>query len=168
MRTGCRSRPRRRRRPSRELRVEIPEIGPGIELRAGDAPQQIAGRVLAAVAVDVLPQPFAQRRELATRKMALEVAELGDRTLPDLHGDDVAELVGREVAEEPDRPVHVLEDPACVVRHLDTEVGLHARVPDLRQLAAPDRAGQRRWLGLEREGGMEAERALSGVTRVKT
>src|SRR2546430_17723411 len=41
---------------------------------------------------------------------------------------------GREVAEQSDRPVHVLEHAVRVVRNVHAEVLLHARVPDLGQV----------------------------------
>src|SRR5215217_7367376 len=48
----------------RELFPQVPQERIDLQVRAGDAPEQLARQELAAVAVDVLAQPLAQRREL--------------------------------------------------------------------------------------------------------
>src|SRR5215204_6420827 len=149
---------------SRELRVQVPEIRIRVEIRAGDASQELPRRVSAAVPVDVLAEPFSERRELSPGELLVQVAQIFPGTVPDLNGDDVAELVRREVPEEPDRPVHVLQHTVSIVRNVDAEVVLHASVPDLGQLTHFDGSGQELLLELEPQDDVQTVRDLVRVT----
>ena len=81
----------------------------------------------------VLRHPLAQRRVLrrgAPVAYAVVLLRFGE----ELTGHDVPDRV---VAEGPDlarRPVHVLQHPESVVRHIEPEVFLHLRVPGFRQI----------------------------------
>ena len=84
--------------------------------------------------MDVLAQPLAQRREIARRDAVVERGDVRVGPLPQLAGDQVAERVGREVADQPGRPVHVLEHALGVVGHVEPEVLLQPGVPGLGQI----------------------------------
>jgi hypothetical protein len=101
------------------------------------------------VAVDLLAQPFAQRAELAAGELLFEVAELCTRAVPDLHRDDVSQLIRREVPEEATGPVHVLEHAVRVVRNIHAQGLFHALIPDLRQVADGDGSSQKLSFELE-------------------
>src|SRR6478736_3838924 len=83
-----------------ELLLEVREIRLRVDRRAGRPPQQLLGRVLAALGVDVRAEPVAERRELAAPDLPFEIAELVGRLLPDLDGHHRAEEVRREVADQ--------------------------------------------------------------------
>ena len=76
---------------------------------------------------------------------------------------DVAERVRGEVADRPDRPVHVLEHAEPVVRRLDAEVLAHALVPHLGQLLELDRPRDQLLLELEAEDDVQVVRRLVGL-----
>ena len=59
--------------------------------------------------VEMLAQPLVDGCEVAALDHLVGVADVLAQPLPDLHRDHVPELVGREVAEAAERPVHVLE-----------------------------------------------------------
>ena len=80
-----------------------------------------ARRELAAVPVQALAQPLVDLAERRPLDLLVGVREVAEQPLPDLHGEDVAELVRREVAEHAARPVDVLEHAAPVVRRPDPE-----------------------------------------------
>src|SRR5438874_1827661 len=79
-----------------ELALEIAQVRGGIHARAGRALEQLLRRERAAVRVHVLAEPLAQRHELTALELLVEIAEVCRRTVPELHGDDVPERVGRE------------------------------------------------------------------------
>ena len=81
--------------------------------------------------MDVLAEPLAKRRELTALDLSLQFAEVVGRLLPDLDGHHRAEQVRREVPDQPGRPVHVLEDAVCIIRHFDPEVLVHLLRPAL-------------------------------------
>src|ERR687885_1923329 len=86
LRRGCRSTPRRRRRPARsriELLPKVVEVRRGIEVAARYALQQLTRWIRRPVPVDVLAQPLADRLELAARELFFELAELLLRPPPD-------------------------------------------------------------------------------------
>src|SRR3954452_11651491 len=119
----------------RELLTEVAHVGRRVDLGgADDLLQRLARRVLPAVVVQVLAEPVAERAELAPLEAVVEVRQGGDDLLPDLGGDQVAERIGREVADRAARPVDVLQNDLRVVRHGDPEVVPHAAVPLVRQL----------------------------------
>ena len=112
--------------------AQVARNGSGRSVLARHAGQQLARRELAAVAVDVLAQPVAQRRELAAAELRLDLGQVGAGARPQLGGDQVPERVGREVAEQPGAPVHVLQHALRVVGDLDAEQPVHALVPRAR------------------------------------
>src|SRR5215211_6474474 len=147
-----------------ELRAQVAHVGLGVDLRrARDALERLERRELAAVTVQVVSQPLAQRPELALLELVVQVGEVGDDALPDLRGDQVPEGVRREVADRAGRPVRVLQDAARVVRHLDLEVIPHAAVPLLRELLERERLGEHLLLELEAEDDVEVVRRLVGL-----
>src|SRR5687767_8515101 len=93
----------------RRLAPQVSQQGLRPERLAGDPLRELRGGVPLAVAVDVLPQPAEQGGELAAGELRVEVAEVFSRLLEELGGVEVAERVGREVAERAAGPVDVLE-----------------------------------------------------------
>src|SRR5437764_1372195 len=81
------------------LALQVREVRLRVDRRSHRPPQRLLRRVLATVSVDVLPEPLAQRRELTSFDLLLELAEILRGLLPELHRHDGAEQVGREVAD---------------------------------------------------------------------
>src|SRR5579859_2929156 len=132
-----------------ELRAQVAEQRLRVEAAADHALEELAGHVLAAVAVDVLAQPVVERAELAGPDLVVEVGELPADPLPELSGDDVAEGVGREVADRPARPVHVLEHAVGDVGDVDPEVLVDLRVPRLTRVRGSETPADEILLELE-------------------
>src|SRR5947209_4323727 len=105
-----------------ELLAQIAEQRLRVEASAHHALEQLGGHELAAVPVHVLTQPLAQRGELAGPDLVVEIRQLAPDPLPELARDDVAEGVGREIADRPSRPVHVLKHAVGDVGDVDSEV----------------------------------------------
>ncbi len=57
--------------------MKVLEIREGIEIRPGNALQQLAGWEHSPPAIHAFAQPVLQRLELATRELLLEITELG-------------------------------------------------------------------------------------------
>ena len=93
-----------------ELAAQVGEVGLGVERAANRALEQLRRLERPTPMVDGLAEPLAQRAELACLELRVEVAELGDRALPELNRDDIPERVRREVAEARAGPVNVLEN----------------------------------------------------------
>jgi hypothetical protein len=86
------------------------------------------------VAVDVLPQPAEERPELAAFHLGWDLRPVPDGRLEDLDGEDVACGVGREVAEEAEGPVGVLENARYVGLGREAQVLPGLRVPRVGQV----------------------------------
>src|SRR5262249_39128119 len=98
------------------------------ELAAAGALENLRGRETPTVPVDPLAQPGPKGGEVPIADSRAE-AKLAVGRLPQLPGDDVAQAVGREVAERAAGPVDVLEHAVAVVRNLHPEVLAVAGVP---------------------------------------
>src|SRR5436190_3141614 len=84
----------------RQLRAQVEKVRHGVDLRRPDRTLERLRRCeLAAVAVQVLAEPVPERREVALLERVVEVRQVGRDPLPDLRRDQVAERVGREVAD---------------------------------------------------------------------
>src|SRR5437899_2045113 len=142
-----------------ELRAQVGQVGLRIDATANHALEELRRWELAPVPVDVLPEPFAQRPELALLELVVQVGELVADPFPELARDDVPERVGREVPDVARRPVHVLQDAVCDVRHVDPEVLADPRVPDLRQVAEVAVAREELLLELEAEDDVQVVRS---------
>src|SRR5437588_398865 len=79
------------------------------ERPAGDAADQVARPVALAGAVDLLVEPALEPAELAAAEVVVEVAQVLPRLLHELRRVEVAERVGREVAQAAHAPVDVLQ-----------------------------------------------------------
>src|SRR5687768_17392036 len=75
------------------LLAQICEVGLGVDPRAGRALERLLRHELPAVAVDVLAEPLAERRELAALELVVEVREILLDALPDLNAHHVAERI---------------------------------------------------------------------------
>ena len=81
--------------------------------------------------------------------MVLKVWNVLLYLLPQLEGNQVAQGIGGEVAEQAEGPVYVLQAAVGVVLRSDAQVLLKAFVPFLRQLADLDRTFQQADLDLQ-------------------
>ena len=82
---------------------------------AGDALDQVGGPIALALAVDLLAEPAEQAAEIAAGEGVVEAAELGTGRIEELGRVDVAQGIGREIADQPGAPVDVLEAALGVV-----------------------------------------------------
>src|SRR5215218_4538021 len=87
-----------------ELGAEVADEGLDAQRLARNPRQQLPRVQLAAVAVDVDPQPLAQRREVAGLDPLPDVGHIAFDALPQLRGHQVPDAVGREVADQPGAP----------------------------------------------------------------
>src|SRR6266404_4394464 len=142
-----------------ELLAQVADVRRRVDLgRAADAIERLARRELAAVPMQVLAQPVAERRELALLEAVVEIGKVVDDTFPDLRRDQVPERVRREVANRAARPVDVLKHAFRVGRDGDPEVVPHAAVPFVRQLLERELVGEHRLLELEAKDDVEVVR----------
>ena len=111
------------------LGLELVDQGRRVGLAAGRLGDQDARREQAAAAVDAGAEPVAHRGEVARGEAGVEVRQVAAQRGMQLGGIEVAEGVGREVAEEADRPVDVLQQAAPGIGHGAAEVGEEAVVP---------------------------------------
>src|SRR6266571_1418071 len=81
------------------LLAQVREVRLRIKRRAGGAPQRFLRRELAPVAVHVLAEPVAQRRELTPFDLLLQVRNVVEKLLPNLHRHHCSKQVRREVAD---------------------------------------------------------------------
>ena len=107
-----------------DLRAQVGEVRLRVDLVAPIARSSVSQRrELAPVAVDPAPERLVQRAELSRLELRVQLGQLLLDDAPDLHREHVPEGVGGEVPVGGARPVHVLEDAARVVGHLDAEAG---------------------------------------------
>src|SRR5438093_542258 len=118
---------------------------------AGRALEQLVGGELAAVAVDVLAEPVQEIRELTPLDLGVEVGDVEADLLHQLGADQVPDRVAGEDAEAHEGPVDVLECAVAVVRHVEPEIGLEARVPRLGKVFDLELALEQLVLQLEAE-----------------
>src|SRR2546430_2271494 len=137
--------------------------GPRAKSPADEVPEQLRRLEDTTPAVDVLPQPLAERAELAPLELSVQVAELACRPLPKLHGDDVPERVGGEVPEVGVRPVDVLQHALDDVRRLDAQVLAELRGERLRQVGRGHGSREQLPLELEAQDDVERVRDLVGI-----
>src|SRR3954468_15493352 len=93
-----------------QLGLQIGEQRLDLELFPRGAAQELAGVVLAPVDVDAGPQPVADRAELARANLLVDVRDVIRERAPELGGHQIADRVGRKVADHPGTPVDVLQD----------------------------------------------------------
>src|SRR6185503_897294 len=108
---------------------------------ACDQLAQVAGSVAPPVGVNVRVEPVLERAELAAGDLLVEVADLAADRLPELRRVEIAERVRREIPDQAEAPVDVLQTAAPVVWHVDAEEFLEPLVPDRREPARLERAG---------------------------
>ena len=113
--------------------------------------------------MEVLAQPVAQRNELTSPDVLLDVRDLDCDPLPQLAGDDVAQRVRREVPEHAIRPVDVLQHAVRVIGNLDAQVVAHSGIPGLRQVAQLDPVREDLQLELEPKDDVEVVGHLIGL-----
>ena len=114
------------------------------ERMAGDAPGELGGRKAATIDVDIVAQPAEQRGELAALHLLIHIGNRDNDGVPQLCRVQVAERVGREVADRSHRPVDVLQAAPRGVGYVEAEVALDSVVPRTwkvghRQIAANHR-----------------------------
>src|SRR4051794_23652154 len=95
-----------------------------IRLRPRDPLNQAPRWITMALPIDVLAQPPQQPTEIAARKRRVEVSKVVPCLCKQLRPVDVAKGVCREVADQPRRPVAVLQTAFRIVGWRDTEVGV--------------------------------------------
>src|SRR5579864_488396 len=146
-----------------QLALQVPEVRLRVHPRADRPLQELPRLVRAPEPVDVLAQPVRERLELAAFEQLVEVADVRLGALPQLHRDDVAERVRREVPEAHVRPVDVLEDAVGEIGRLQAEVLAHLPIERLGEVADVEPAGEQVSLDLEAEDDVQAVRHLVGV-----
>ena len=149
--------------PGPEPGAQVLEQRRDRERAAARALEDLGRREPAAVAVDLLAQPLAERRQVAGADPLVEVVDVAAGGLPQLAGDHVAEAVGGEVAEGAAGPVDVLEDAAGVVGDLEAEVVAVARVPGLGQVLEREVVLEDLQLELEADQDVEVVGDLVGL-----
>src|SRR5262249_60732456 len=95
-----------------QLGLQVSDVRPGVHRPADDPLEHLAREELAAVAVQVVPEPVAERAELGPLDLVVEIRNRLAHFLPDLHRDAVAEGVGRVVVEPGAAPVQRLPTAA--------------------------------------------------------
>src|SRR3990172_1460961 len=78
---------------------QVPQQRLRRERRAGDRGHQFERVEAPAPFVDVPAQPAEQTRKIAAREVVLQAREVGQRPVPKLRGDHVAQTVARKIAE---------------------------------------------------------------------
>ena len=116
-----------------------------------------------AVALDALAQPGGRGRGVAARERLVEVGEVAPQRRVEAAGVDVAQAVGREVAEEPHRPVDVLKAAVRGAVHLEPEVAREPLVPGVGQVGRLQVAGDHRALQVEAHQDVEVVVHLVGL-----
>lgn len=118
------------------LALEILDIRLDGQPAAGDALDQFGRGVLASVAVDVLNEPVVQSLEFSLPHFVWDFGMRLERRVVEQRAHHVAEGVALErAADDPDVPMHVLEDAVAVVGRDDSEVRLEAFMPGFGQVA---------------------------------
>ena len=113
--------------------------------------------------VHVLAEPTQQRRELPAPDV-LEQGWVGPAGgFKELHGDDIAEGVSREVTDGAAGPVCVLHDTIRVGRRCDTQVRMHPFVPCLGEVLDSQRSFQQLLLKLVAQHDVEVVGDLIGL-----
>ena len=97
------------------------------------------------------------------RTIADDRAELALDGLEELRRVERSERVGREVADQPGRPVHVLQHAHAVVRRNDADERAHALVPGGRQIVDRQVASHQRELELEAQEDVQVVGDLVGL-----
>ncbi len=110
-----------------------------------------------------LAQPFARHHGLSGREMHVEIGQVGTQRRVQAAGIDIAEAVGREIAEKPDRPVHILQHPLRGARDRMAEIGGEPVVPGRFQIAHREVARNERALQIEAQHDMEVILHLVGL-----
>ena len=86
------------------------------------------------MALQVFAQPFDPRPRVAARQGLVQIGHRGAHRRVQATRIDVAQRIGREIAEQPDRPVDVLQHPVRRPVHRNAEIPEKARVPRLGQV----------------------------------
>src|SRR5262249_61315243 len=73
-----------------ELAAQVAQVGLRVDATPGHALDRLLRRELRTEHVQMLVKPLAEVAERAALEPLVEVAEILERALPDLHGDDVA------------------------------------------------------------------------------
>ena len=113
--------------------------------------------------MNLLTQPTAQALQVAGFQILLQGGQVRLDLLPKLRRQQIAQGVGREVAEEPQGPVHVLQASQAVVRGHQPQVVLHGGVPGLGDLPDLKASLQKRQLQLEAQHDVEVVGHLVGL-----
>src|SRR3954451_5228835 len=146
-----------------QLALEVDEPRLDAELLAGGPPQQLARVELAPMAVDVQPQPLAQRPEVPGGEIGLDVGQVVAKRAAELRGHQVADRVRREVADRPRAPVDVLQHALQDRRDLEPEQPVRRLVPRVGKVADREPPLHERQLELEAQRDVQVVGGLVGL-----
>mmetsp|Transcript_93815 Transcript_93815/g.292355 ORF Transcript_93815/g.292355 Transcript_93815/m.292355 type:complete len:528 (+) Transcript_93815:16-1599(+) len=140
----------------RVLRPDVLEKELGVQRLARHRHEELVRcGVERADGVDLRPEPVPQWCEVPGGDVRAEVRQVRLGGGEDLHRRHGAQRVGREVARQAGRPMHVLKTTLRVVFRLDPQVLLHLLVPDLRHVVDVDLAGDEALLNFEPQDDMQ-------------
>jgi hypothetical protein len=110
---------------------------------------QLFGRVTLAVAVDLLAQPAQECGKVPPGKLGVEVAEIGSSRGEELGCVQVAQGIGREVADQTFGPVSILQAALDRIGGDHAQILLVRGVPGFGDIGGQQVAGNQRSLELE-------------------
>lgn len=128
----------------------------------GHAAGQVDGQMLA-VSVDLGTEPTEEAAVIATDECGGEVAEFLVGCREELSSVEIAECVGREIADQAGTPVYVLKAAFGVVGRHDTEIGPIFLSPRSRQIGHGQIATKESVFELESDQDVEVVRHLVGL-----
>src|SRR5262249_15648013 len=105
-------------------------------------------------------EPVLQRSEIARAEVGVDIAEVASSLLHELSSVQVAERVGREVAESAEAPVNVLQAATRIVGRRQPERGTESIVPRTGHVRGLQVAAHERLLHLEAQHNVQVVRRL--------
>lgn len=129
---------------------------------AGDDFAEFAGAVALTLAVDLRVEPFFEAGEAAEAEVGVEAGEVFAGGGHELGGEEVAERIGRKIAEAAHAPVDVLQAALGVVRRGQIEEGLELFAPGGGDIARGEVAGHEGLFEFEAEDDVEVVRRFVG------
>src|SRR5262249_37370464 len=137
-----------------------------VESRAGDALHQPGSPIALPVPMHLLAQPAQESAEVSLLELFLQVYQLPRRGSEELLGEEIAECVRREIADEAVAPVTVLQTALRVAWRRDAEIALVGLVPGGGDVGDAQIAGDQGDLQLEPNEDVQVVGDLVGADAV--